>query len=146
MARLKLSYRLRKNNYFSIKQSLLIHSVCHVRIQRGARGPDPPPSEKNTQKIGFLIALLVWIPYKTTKRTSQHSVLVHHQPASKTPFKWRFAGGPMMARLYWYLDPLSPNQLKERQKVGPPLKKLSGSAHAYQQVQSLTLFILYISK
>ena len=23
------------------------------------------------------------------------------------PFKWRFAGGPMMAHLKWYLDPLS---------------------------------------
>ena len=26
-------------------------------------------------------------------------MLGHHQHASKTPFKWRFAGGPMMARL-----------------------------------------------
>ena len=22
----------------------------------------------------------------------------HHRPASETPFKWRFAGGPMMAQ------------------------------------------------
>ena len=41
----------------------------------------------------------------------------------------------MMARLRWYLDPLSPNQLKKNvkkkksKKVGPPLKKLSGSVH-----------------
>ena len=26
----------------------------------------------------------------------------HHWPASKTPFKWRFAGGPMMAQ-HWML-------------------------------------------
>ena len=39
----------------------------------------------------------------------------------------------MMARLKWYLDPLSPNELKlkKRKKVGPPLKKLSGSAHGW---------------
>ena len=24
----------------------------------------------------------------------------HHRPASETPFKWRFAGGPMMAQ-HW---------------------------------------------
>ena len=27
----------------------------------------------------------------------------HQRPASETPFKWRFAGGPMMAQ-YWMLD------------------------------------------
>ena len=30
----------------------------------------------------------------------------HYWPASETPFKWRFAGGPMMARqviLAWYM-------------------------------------------
>ena len=55
------------------------------------------------------------------------------KPTSKMPFKWRFAGRPMMVRLYWFLDPLSLNQLKkECKKVGPPLKKLSGSAHEFK--------------
>ena len=27
-----------------------------------------------------------------------HSIMGHHWPASETPFKWRFAGGPLMAR------------------------------------------------
>ena len=36
-------------------------------------------------------------PLKITKLPSQHSMLGHHRPASETPFKWRFAGGPMMA-------------------------------------------------
>ena len=50
-------------------------------------------------------------------------------------FKWRFAGGPMMARLKWYLDPLYSHHLKKRgrkknvDKFGPPLTKLSGSAN-----------------
>ena len=34
-----------------------------------------------------------------------------------------------MARLEWYSDPPSPHQLKQVVKVGPPLTKLSGSAH-----------------
>ena len=44
-------------------------------------------------------------------------MLGHHRITSETPFKWRFAGGPMMVRFLWYLDPLI--NLK---KVGPPLK------------------------
>ena len=39
----------------------------------------------------------------------------------------------MMARLSWYLDPLSPHQLKkfikQESKFGPPMTKRSGSAH-----------------
>ena len=61
-------------------------------------------------------------------------MLVHHRHASKTTFKWRFAGGPMMARFKWYLDPLI--TLK---KDGPPLKKLSGSAHATKGHTSLRI-------
>ena len=44
-------------------------------------------------------------------------------------FKLRFAGGPMMARLLWYLDPPYPHQLKIGVKVGPPLTNFSASAH-----------------
>ena len=36
----------------------------------------------------------------------------------------------MMARFQWCSDPLSPHQLKNVVRVGPPLTKLSGSAHA----------------
>ena len=47
----------------------------------------------------------------------------------------------MMARLYWYLDPPSPHKLKKEEKnvvkVGPPLTKLSGSAHISQQQLSI---------
>ena len=40
-----------------------------------------------------------------------------------------FAGGPLKARLYKHLDPPSSHQLKKVIKVGPPLTKLSASAH-----------------
>ena len=36
---------------------------------------------------------------KFTKLPIRHSMFGHHRPASKTPFKWRFAGGSMTARL-----------------------------------------------
>ena len=45
----------------------------------------------------------------------------HHRHASETPFKWRFAGGLMMARLYWYLDPPSPHQIKKTLSKLDPL-------------------------
>ena len=40
-------------------------------------------------------------------------MLGQHQPVSETPLKWRFAGGPMMAHLYGYVDPLPPQLLKK---------------------------------
>ena len=49
------------------------------------------------------------------------------------PFKWPFADGQMLARLLWYLDPLSPHQLKKLSKLDPPLIKLSGSAHEVEK-------------
>ena len=48
---------------------------------------------KNHKNIGVL-AIVVWIPGKI----SQLSMTGHHPYASKTRFKWRFAGGPRMAR------------------------------------------------
>ena len=68
----------------------------HVRIQRGGTGgPDPPP--RKSQKCRFFsntdrdLLKILRIP-------SQHSILGHNNHASKMPFKWPFAGGPMMAR------------------------------------------------
>ena len=67
----------------SCKRNLQQH-VDHAPIQRGGgagflsnTGPDR---------------------LKITKLISQNSMLGHHRPASETPFKWRFTGGPMMAR------------------------------------------------
>ena len=48
-------------------------------------------------------------------------MLGHYPPASKTPFKWRVAGGPIMPAFSSIFDPPSPHQLKEKKvvKVGP---------------------------
>ena len=106
----------------------------HVRVQRG-RGTGSP---WKITKILAILAILVRIPLKITKLPSQHLMLGHHRHASETPFKWRFAGGPMMARLNgvslacrWWPD-LSCIWIHSlTQKNGPPLKKLSGIAHEF---------------
>ena len=59
----------------------------------GTWGPDPLENYKN---IGFL-SNTGPDSLKITKLLIQHSMLGHHQPGSKTPLKWLFAGGPIMA-------------------------------------------------
>ena len=61
--------------------------------------------------IYVFLAILVQIARKITKILRQHSMLGGHQGASET-----FAGGLVMARLQWYLDPLSPYQLRKEYK------------------------------
>ena len=56
----------------------------------GTGGPDPP--EKSQKYRGFM--------QYGSKLPSKHSMSNHHRHASESPFKWRFTGGPMMARLY----------------------------------------------
>ena len=51
-------------------------------------------------------------------------MLGHHRPASEMPFKWRFAGGSLMAA---------------NVEVGPPPAKLSGSAHETPQTQPIDM-------
>ena len=61
----------------------------------GDRGSGPPKNHKN---IGFLNNTGP-DPLKNHKATKPDSILGHHWPASETTFKWRFTGGPMLARL-----------------------------------------------
>ena len=60
----------------------------------GTGGP-----EKSKKNIGFHSSTAGPDPLKITKLQSQHSMLGHLWHASETPFKWRFAVVPMMARL-----------------------------------------------
>ena len=59
-------------------------------------GPDPPL--ENYKNIGFL-GNTGPDSLKITNLPCQHSMLGHHQPSSETPFKWNFAGWPLMAPL-----------------------------------------------
>ena len=65
-----------------------------MRGFRGGGGCRTPPPLENHKKIGFLSNT----GQDSLKTHSQHPMLGHHRHASETPFKWRFAGGPMMAR------------------------------------------------
>ena len=68
--------------------------ACADQEGGGAGSLDPPGKLQN---IGFLGSSGP-DPLKITKLPIQHSILCHHRPASETPFKWRFADGPLMAR------------------------------------------------
>ena len=42
-----------------------------------------------------------WDPFQGLyDHSSKHTVSGNHLPASETPFKWRFAGEPMVAHLH----------------------------------------------
>ena len=64
----------------------------------GGQGVRTPPPLEKYKNIGFL-SNNGPDPLKITRLLMQHSMLGHHLPASETPFKWRFAGGPLMAQL-----------------------------------------------
>ena len=108
----------------------------------GTGGPDPP---ENHKKLRFLSNTGLLDPLEITKLPSHHSMLGHHQHTSKTPSKWCFAGGPMMAAYsgIWIFPPL---KLKKQQKktvtAGPTLTKLSGSAHCPASTKDCTDKIL----
>ena len=57
--------------------------------------------------------LMVPIHWKITKLPSQHSMLGHHQPASKTPFRYCFTCRPMMARFELFGPSLLPSSTKK---------------------------------
>ena len=87
----------------------------HARIQRGGGTGGLVWLLKNHKNIGFISNNGSAFP-ENTKLSSQHSMLGHHWPVTETPFKWRFAGGPMTACLLWLLGPPSPRQLKNNNK------------------------------
>ena len=91
------------------------------------------PTWKITKLYGSL-SILVRITWKITKPPRQHSILGHHQSASVTPLKWCFAGGPMLARLYWYLDSLSPRQLHPPPQKKKKKKMLSELDHLWKNL------------
>ena len=87
----------------------------------GAGDPDPPPekSQKNIEILSNTGPDPLNFS-KFSKLPSQHSTLGHHRHPSETPFKWRFAGGPMMAHFFsdmWILSPLKKRKEKNVVRV-----------------------------
>ena len=70
-------------------------SACACADPEGGQGVRTPPLE-NHKNIG--VSNTGPDPLKIVKLPSQLSILGHNRHGSKTPFKWRFAGGQKMAR------------------------------------------------
>ena len=74
---------------------------------RGARG-----GGSGGQKNSFVLAILVRIPVKSSSYQDTVLCMANIGTPAKRHFKWRFAGGPRMDRLWptysdiWSLSPL----------------------------------------
>ena len=63
----------------------------------GGQGVRPPPPTGKLQK--YRVPLQYWSRFPEKSQSYQASIpCCYHRPASETPFKWRFAGGPLMTR------------------------------------------------
>ena len=91
-------------------------SELSIGGSRGGTGGTDPPSPEKSKNI-VLSSNIGPDPLKITKLPNQHSMSGYHRHTSKTPFKWRFAGGPMIAHLYLHLDPPFPHKLNKMSKL-----------------------------
>ena len=114
-------------------------------IQREGQGVRPrPPPLKNNKNIGFFTNTGL-DPLKKSQsfQASIQSWLGHHRHASETPkmaFRWRADDDPLIVVLGFSL----PSSTKKTVKVGPPLTKLSVSAHVFQGVNACSYHTHYI--
>ena len=87
--------------HMNIHQNVLrCTSYCFMGGSRegGTWGRDPP---EKSQNIGFLSKTGL-DPLGNHKTTKPALNFWPYRPTSETPFKWRFAGRPMIACLKWY--------------------------------------------
>ena len=117
-------------------------TVCMRRSRGGGGGQGVRTPLKNHKNIGFLNNTCL-DPLKIAKPPSQHSMLCNHQHASETPFKWRLAGGPMMAPLIEVFGSSLPSTKNKCCQSLAPSEKLSGSACGC--VLCLFLAVPYVS-
>ena len=88
--------------YFSVSSFINLEGYIILILEKswadpeGGQGDGPPL--KTHKNLGFL-SNTGSDPLKITKLPSQYSMLGHHQPASETSFKWRFAGGLINGQL-----------------------------------------------
>ena len=98
-------------------------SAQHGRIQRGGTGgPDPPPPEKSQK-------------YRVLSKTGLDPLKITKLPrwaiiGTPMAFRWRADDGPIKAVFGSSIPPSTNKKKKKKKKIGPPLTKLSGSAHA----------------
>ena len=100
---------------FTLSASMSIHG----RIQMGDRRPDPPPPLKNHKNIGFFSNM-----GQSYQASIQCRVIIG-------TLANRHLNGVSLVGRWWpaYKVVFGSFHKKPRCKVGPPLAKLSGSAH-----------------
>ena len=93
-------FSVEQSQFFSWRGIGRIKGIC-MCVSKGGGGagvlthpPPPPPPTGKSHKYSNTGP----DPPKNHKVRSHHSMLGHHRHASETPFKWRLAGMPMMAR------------------------------------------------
>ena len=77
------------------KSKVTIGFLTYMFGYKGGQGVQTPL--ENHENIGFLINIGP-DSLKIVKLPCPQSILCHDRHASETPFKWHFAGGPIMAR------------------------------------------------
>ena len=121
-----------KNSCFKLFVQFRTYNISNMRDRGSA------PRLKKSQNKGFL-SNTGPDPLKNHKATKPAFNVWPSSARQRNAFKWRFAGGQMMASLPCYLDLISPHnpppppkkkkkKKKKSVRVGPPLAKLSGSA------------------
>ena len=105
--------------------------ITHMCGSKGRdRGSGPPPPLKNHKHLRFLnnSGPDPLKKYEATEASIQYgSSSARQRNAIKMAFRWRADGGPRIV-LFGSTHPSSAK--KSVVKVGPPLTKFSGSAHA----------------
>ena len=77
--------------------------------RRGYRGSGPPPPEKSQK---YRVSLQYW-PGSAEKASIQLGII---GPRAIRHLNGVSLDGPMMAHLWWYLDPLSPYHLSKKKR------------------------------
>ena len=85
---------------------MFLSPYCHEIYLFYESWADPEGTPWKLMKILGLFSPDPVKNHEATNVPNKHSMLGQHRPASETPFKWRFAGVPMMAHFEWYSDPL----------------------------------------
>ena len=115
-----------------------------MRVSSGGQGVRAPL--KNHKNIGFP-SNTGTDSLKITKLPKQHSMLGNHWPASETPFKWCFVGGPSNGPLLLLVGPSLPSStkkgvVKKAFSELDPSDEISVSAHVVHNVLLSLMFAI----
>ena len=109
---IRVSHHLTTTTQTLVMSGLSSFDPIRILVMRVSHHLTPPRSPENL------------------KATKPAFSMGHYRPASEMPLQWRFAGRPLIAHFWWFLEHRSPQ--KKLIRVGPPLTKRFGSAHAHQ--------------